>query len=238
MKIADAKKWIEKYFTVIPSSTLPPKPDLAEPKQEKEKRFTKEDKLANKPAIAIAYKMPERNTPEYYAMGIIDQMLVQGQDSKLYQSLVQDKGYAGAVNGGINYLGNMFNYNGPMVWMADLVHDAKVKPDSIIADFDKVIQSFDNTTQKDLDLALIKIRSQLYDVVGGNFGLGRLDLLASFALFDDDPSRINNIENEFKKITPELVKKTAREYLRNTNRTILLVDPNSGPIVHYHCYLI
>src|SRR5687767_15096258 len=87
----------------------PPKPDLSEPRQEKEKRFTKEDKLANKPAIAVAYKMPDRNTPEYYAMGLIDQLLVQGSDSKLYQKLVQEKGYTGNLSGGINYLGNMFN---------------------------------------------------------------------------------------------------------------------------------
>src|SRR3954463_16691649 len=72
---ADAKKWIEQYFAPIAASELPPKPDLAEAKQTKEKRFVKEDKLANKPAIAIAYKMPERNTPEYFAMGLIDQLL-------------------------------------------------------------------------------------------------------------------------------------------------------------------
>lgn len=224
---ADARKWVNQYFSSIPASTLSAKPDITEPKQEKEKRFTKEDKLANKPALAIAYKMPEKNTPEYYAMGLIDQILLQGQDSKLYQSLVQDKGYASSVNGGINYLGNMFNYNGPMIWMADLIHDSKVKPDSIIADFDKAVQSIDKITQKDLDLALIKIRSQLYDIIGGNFGIGKLDLLACFALFDDDPSRINTIEAAFKKITPEMVKKTAKEYLRSSNRTILLVEPQA-----------
>src|SRR5882724_4634867 len=61
-EIEDAKKWIEKYFGEITSSQLPAKPDISEPKQEKEKRFTKEDKLAEKPAIAVAYKMPERNS--------------------------------------------------------------------------------------------------------------------------------------------------------------------------------
>src|SRR4051794_14352859 len=104
-EVNDAKKWVEQYFSVIPSSTIPPKPDISEPKQEKEKRSVKEDKLANKPAIAIAYKMPEKNTPEYFAMGLIDQMLIEGNDSKLYQSLVQEKRYTSAVNGGINYLG-------------------------------------------------------------------------------------------------------------------------------------
>lgn len=223
----EAKKWVDQYFSTIPSAELPPKPDISEPRQTAEKRFSKEDKLANKPAIAVAYKMPDRNTPEYYAMGLIDQLLVQGNDSKLYQRLVQEKGYTGGVNGGINYLGNMFNYNGPMLWMMDLIHDAGVSPDSIVSELDGAIAELNNITQEELDIALVKIRSNLYDNLGGYFGIGRADLLACFALFDDDPSRINTIEDEFKKITPEIVKKTVSEYLRPTNRTILTVEPKA-----------
>jgi zinc protease len=223
----ESKKWIKKYFEQIPSVKLPEKPDLAEPKQTKEKRFTKEDKLANKPAIAVAYKMPERNTPEFYAMGLIDQLLVKGSDSKLYQKLVQEKGYTGSLNGGINYLGSMFNYNGPMVWMTDLVHDANISADSIIAQVDNSVAELNNVTQEDLDLALVKVRSSLYDDMGSFFGFGRADLLACFALFDDDPSRINKLETEFKKVTPELIKKTVQEYLQPTNRTILIIEPKA-----------
>lgn len=227
-EIDEAKKWIEQYFAGIAASNLPPKPDISEPRQVQEKRFTKEDKLANKPALAVAYKMPDRNTPEYFAMGLIDQMLVQGEDSKLYLALVQDKGYTGDVSGGINYLGNMYNYSGPMIWMADLIYDASVPADSIIAQFDQAVAELQSgVSQEDLDLALVKIRSQLYDEVGGFFGIGRADLLATFALFDDDPSRINRLEDEFKKVTPELIQQTAKEYLRPTNRTILVVDPKA-----------
>jgi predicted Zn-dependent peptidase len=224
---AEAKKWIDQYFKSIASAQLPPKPDISEPRQEKEKRFTKEDKLANKPAIAVAYKMPERNTPEYYAMGLIDQLLVQGGDSKLYQKLVQEKGYTGNLSGGINYLGNMYNYNGPMVWMADLIHDSNVAADSIIFQVDEAVAELNDVTQEDLDRAMVKIRSSFYDNLGQTFGFGRADLLASFALFDDDPARINTIEAEFKKVTPEIIKKTVTEYLRATNRTILIVDPKA-----------
>lgn len=226
-EIDDAKKWIAQYFDQIPSATLPPQPDISEPRQQEEKRKVKEDKLANKPAIAIAYKMPDRGTPEYYAMGLIDQILLQGQDSKLFNKLVQEKGYTGNVDGGINYLGNMYNYNGPMLWMADLVHDANVPADSIIAVFDEAIGELVNVSSEDTELAIVKLRSALYSILGGN-GIGRADLLATFALFDDDPARINSIENEFRKITPDIIKKTVEEYLRPTNRTILIVDPKAA----------
>jgi zinc protease len=226
-EIEDAKKFVEQYFGSIPMADLPAQPDISEPRQEKEKRFTKKDALATKPAIAVAYKMPERNTPEFYAMGLIDQMLVQGNDSRLNLSLVQKKGYTDAVNGGINYLGNMFNYKGPMIWMADLIYDGSVPADSILAAFDKSVAELEgNVSKEDIDLAVVKMRSKLYDDVGQFFGIGRADLLCSFALFDDDPARINSLETEFRKVTPEIIQKTVKEYLRSTNRTIVIVEPS------------
>lgn len=221
----EAKKWVDQYFSNIPSVTLPDKPDISEPRQTEERRVSKEDKLANKPAVAIAYKMPERNTPEYYATGLIDQLLLQGSDSKLYQRLVQQKGYSGNVSGGINYLGNMFNYNGPMLWMTHLIHDANVPTDSIIFEVDAAIAELNSVTQEDLDLAIVKMRSNLYDNLSQLYGFGTADLLASFALFDDDPARINTLENEFMKVTPEVIKRTVAEYYRPTNRTILTLVP-------------
>jgi predicted Zn-dependent peptidase len=223
---ADAKKWIEKYFSAIPSSTLPSTPDLAEPVQQKEKRFTKEDALINKPAIAIAYKMPPRNTPEYYAMGLIDQLLVKGKDSRLYHRLVQQKGITANVNGGINYLGNMFNYNGPMLWMTDLIYDGTVPSDSIITQVDLAIADIGKeVSDESIKLAMVKMRSFLYDNLGGFYGIGLADMLACFALFDDNPSRVNSLEQEFRQVTPELVRKTISTYLTPGNRTILITEP-------------
>ena len=97
----------------IPSGPRPEQPDISEPRQEKEKRASKADPLATRPALAVAYHVPPRNTPEYFAMGLLDQILVQGRDSRLYQALVQKRGFTGDVSGGINLLGNMFNVDGP-----------------------------------------------------------------------------------------------------------------------------
>src|SRR6516225_3180600 len=98
---AEAKKLVEKYFGGIKSSQLPPVPDLSEPKQEKEKIVTKRDPLAPRPALAVGYHMPDRNTPEYYAMGLIEQMLIEGDDSLLHEELVQKRGLTDSVEGGI-----------------------------------------------------------------------------------------------------------------------------------------
>jgi zinc protease len=227
---AEAKQFVEKYFGGIAATKQPAAADLTEPRQEKEKRTSKPDALAQKPALAFAYHVPERNTPEYYAMGLIDQILLQGDDSLLKEELVKKRGYTDATEGGTNMLGNMFNYNGPMLWTVYLFHDNNVPADKILAASDDVIERLRTkpVDKATLDRAVIKLRSNLYDELDQLNGFGRVDLLASFALFDDDPSRINTLEQEFRKVTPELLQKTAQEYLRPTNRTVLVIEPKAA----------
>ena len=127
-------------------------------------------------------------------------------------------------------LGNMFNYDGPMLWTGYLYHDSEVSSDTLVKVVNQVLeelktQPIDEAT---LQLAKIKMRSNLYDSIDDYFGFGLADLLASFALFDDNPARINEIEKEFEKVTPELIMKTAQEYLRATNQTILIIEPQAN----------
>ena len=161
-------------------------------------------------------------------MGLIDEILVQGRDSRLYDALVQKTGLTGNVNGGINSgLGDMFNINGPTLWDVSLFHDKDKSADDILKVFDAEIEKIRTTPvdQATLDRALVKKRSGLYDKMEQFGGFGKADLLASFALFDDDPKKINQIEDEFRKVTPALIQKTAQEYLRPANRTVLLIAP-------------
>jgi predicted Zn-dependent peptidase len=222
--------WIRKYYEGIPSAKLPPQPDISEPRQEKEKRSNREDPLVNRPALAIGYHHPPRDTPEYYAMGLIDQLLVQGQDSRLYQALVQDRGLTGSVSGGANPgLGSMFDVKGPVLWTVYMIHDSDKPADEIVKVIDQEIARLQSTpvTKEELDLALVKRRSSLYAEQEQFVRFGRANLLAVYALFDDDPAKINRLEEEFRKVTPELIQKTAREYLRTTNRTILTITPKA-----------
>jgi zinc protease len=224
---AQAKTWVTKYFANIPSQKHEAIPDLTEPRQTEEKTVTRVDKLAKKPAVGFGYQMPKRGTPEYYAMGLLDQILLQGEDSMLYQELVKTKGYTSGLNGGINgYLGNMFNYNGPMLFSVDLIHDDKYTPQEIIAASDAVIAQVQNkpVDQATIDRSIVKLRSGLYDTMSQFGGVGRADLLACFALFDDKPENINQIESNFRKVTPALIQQTAKDYLRKTNRTVVILN--------------
>jgi len=220
--------WIEREFGSIPASEPAPPIDISEPRQEEEKFGEMYDRLAPQPALGFGYHMPERGSPEYYAMAVLDQILVQGDDSLLTQRIVNEEGYASGVFGGINLLGNMYNYNGPMLWSVGMIHDDAYSDEEIMATVDSVIEGLrtEPISSEQLDRAITKLRSEFYDIVDSSSRFGLADLLASFALFDDDPSRFNRIEQGFDQVTPELVLATAQEYLRPTNRSVLRVIPD------------
>jgi zinc protease len=228
---AAARDAIERYFGPIPARAQPPRPDLAEPEQRAEKRDSYVDRLAPRPALALAWQVPPRNTPEHYAFSLLDTILLQGEDSRLWQKLVQERGYSNAVAGGTNLLGNEFTYDGPMLWMLYLVHDPGAAPDAIIADVDAEIARIqaEPPTREELDRALTKLRATLYDLAGSSTRFGLVDLLACFALFDDDPARINRLEADFRAVRPEQIRDVARSYLAPERRTVQRVEPGRAP---------
>ena len=226
--IEQTKVWVERYFGPIPRDEPVVLPDISEPRQTEALRSVHSDPLAPRPAWAAGYHMPPRGTPEWYAMGLIDQMVGQGADSRLYRKLVQERSLTGGVQAGINFgLGNMYNYNGPMLWTVTLTHDANRSEAEITAAVDEVIADLQNNTvsAEEMTRARTKLRSQLYGIVDQGTRFGLVDLLAVYALFDNDPSKVNDIEAGFAAVTPELIQQVAREYLRPTNRTILVIEP-------------
>jgi zinc protease len=224
---AAARAAIARYFGAIPARAQPARPDLAEPEQQVEKRNSYVDRLAPRPALALAWQVPPRNTPEHFAFSLLDTILLQGEDSRLWQKLVQERGYSSAVGGGTNLLGNEFTYDGPMLWMLYLVHDPGAKAEAIIADVDAEIARIQAQppAQEELDRALTKLRATLYDLAGSSTRFGLVDLLACFALFDDDPARINRLEADFRAVRPEQIRDVARSYLTPARRTVQQVEP-------------
>jgi predicted Zn-dependent peptidase len=229
---AQTKAMIERYFAAIPSGPPLKLPSLAEPRQVKEKFKVKEDRLAPKPAYSVAWHMPDRGTPQWYAMGIIDQILVQGQDSRLYQKLVRETGITSGVQGGINMLGNMYNYRGPMLWTVAFIHDPTKSREEITAALDSVIEDVRTkpVSTEELDRARTKIRSSLYNLADPSTRFGLVDLLAVGAMWENDPKWVNSLEAGFNKVTPQLIQATAREYLRPTNRSVLLIQPPAAQV--------
>ncbi|MDA1010374.1 MAG: pitrilysin family protein [Chloroflexi bacterium] len=220
-----------RYFEGIPAAPAPAPADVAEPRQEAEQRWSYTDALATQPALALSYHVPPRDTPEYYAMGLLNHLLAQGEDSLLHAELVLKRGYTGDVDGGINFLGNMHNAQTPLLWTVSMIHDAEVTADQVVEAIDAVIEPIRETSVPPEVIArlLSKERSRrLRSLAEGTYPrFGIADLLAAFELIDGDASIINQVEDRFRAVTPELMRDTAREYLRPTNRNVLALEPGA-----------
>jgi zinc protease len=216
------RKMIEKHFTSIPLQSVPERPDVNEPKQEKEKRVKQTDKLANLPALAFAYHLPSQDSSDYAPMVLLN-LILQGDDgSRFYQRLVKEKQISVDWNGGINFeLGNEFDYSGPMLITSRTTYKPGQSGDEILKEVDTIASDVreQGVTKQELADAKVRFRANWYDQLETTYG--RANLLAVFALFNDDPSLINKTLATYDAVTLAAVQSAARKYLPPENRTAI-----------------
>ncbi len=218
---AEVKKMVEKHFASIPSQTAPPKADLTEPPQTKEKRVSQTDKLANLPALATGYHLPAQSSPDFPAMALLVQIMQGDDSSRWYQRLIKEKEITLDLSGGLNYFGNEFDYTGPMIMTTRTTYKPGHTADEVLKEMDAVTAEVvaKGITEKELADAKIRFRSNFYSQLESSFG--KSHLLSVLALFRDDPNQINSLLTPFESVTTAQVKAAAAKYLVSTNRTVI-----------------
>jgi len=218
---AEVKKMVEKHFASIPSQTAPPKPDLTEPAQMKEKRVSQPDKLANLPALATGYHVPAQNSPDFPAVALLVQILQGDDSSRWYQRLIKEKELTLDLTGGLNYFGNEFDYTGPMIMTTRTTYKPGHTADEVLKEMDAVTAEVvaKGVTEKELADAKVRYRSNFYSQLESSFG--KAHLLSVLALFRDDPNQINSLLTPFENVTAAQVKAAAAKYLVASNRTVI-----------------
>ncbi len=225
----EVKKMVEKHFAGIPAQPLPPRPDLTEPPQTKEKRISQTDKLANLPALATGYHIPAQSSPDFPAMALLVQVLQGDDSSRWYQRLVKEKELSLDLTGGLNYFGNEFDYTGPMIMTTRTTYKPGHTADDILREMDAVTADVASkgVTEKELADAKVRYRSNFYSQLESSFG--KTHLLSALALFRDDPSLINSLLTPFQNVTAAQIKAAAAKYLVASNRTVIDRVPEAKP---------
>ena len=213
---------VEKYFGDIPLQSVPERPDVSEPRQTKEIRLKQTDKLASVPALALGYHLPDQNSADYAPMVLLDLILQGDESSRFYQRLVKEKAISIDWSGGINFeLGNEFDYDGPMLLVSRTTYKPGHSGDEILKEVDAIVLQVQQqgVTKKELTDAKVRFRSNFYDQLEST--MGKAHLLATFALFHDDPAQINKVLDTIDAVTLDQVQSVARKYLVPENRTAI-----------------
>ncbi|HSZ20449.1 MAG TPA: pitrilysin family protein [Candidatus Acidoferrum sp.] len=210
---------IKKYFEDIPSQPTPPAVDMAEPAQTAERRTVVEDSFARLPRLDIVYKTVPANTPDFYALDMLGDILFGGPSSRLYQKLVKEKAVALQVSGGVDFR------RGPALFQAFALlkpgQDATEVEKLIYEEFERV--KTDGVTPAEMQKVLIQDRLQQAQSMIST--MSRARTLGQYAVYFHDPNLINTVLAKYSEITPSDVERVARQYLGATQRTVVWTNP-------------
>jgi zinc protease len=226
---ADGFALAEKHFAHVSAGAPPKFADPTEPAQSEERRGDVVEKFGTLPAMAIGYVMPQRRTPDWFAMALLDQALHGGRAGRIYRDLVLEKQLAVEADGGID---DIFGYNGPTQMTTRILHKPEVTGEKTLAAFDAIIREIQENGigDSELDQLKVKWRSDYFATLEGGRGgympkYGLMHLLACFTLFDGEPQLVNSILDGFLAVTKEQVQKVALTYLKPENRAIVFRKP-------------
>jgi predicted Zn-dependent peptidase len=215
----EARALVEKYFGNIPPQPTPPRVDVSEPVEVAIREETFHDALAPAPAFVLGWKIPERRTPDFYALSLGGTLLFEGDSSRLYQKLVKGDESVVSIEGGID------ERRGPSALFVFALPKPGEEPSKIRDQIFEEIKHMaaDGPTEAEME----KLRNSLCNdaVRGRQSTMYRAQRLAEFALYDSDPHLVDSELDHYLSITAEDIRRAAGRYLDVENRVVLDIVP-------------
>ena len=220
-KTEEALALIKKYFENIVAEAQPPAVDMTEPEQKGERRKTLEDAFAQTPNLDIVYKIPPGNTPDWYALDVLGDVLTAGASSRLYQKLVKEKELAVRVSAGPQ------ERRGPSLFQISIA----ARSNESVPEIEKIVaeelQRIKSESVSEWELEKVRMQSQRQHIDSLYSTRTRATLLGHYAVYYNDPALINTVPAKIGRVTAEDVQRVGRIYLKETNRTVVLTAPKS-----------
>ena len=217
---AQAFALAQRYFGGIAMRPTPAPTDFSEGLNTAEKRIEQSDALAQVPAIAAAWKMPDRGSKDQAPMAVLGELLAGGDASIFYQGLV--KGRETALNVDSLYgLTSPWEYDGPTLFTVFALYKPNGSADALLSAMDEEIAKVVDKGVDDATLKRVKTRMLADWYNGLESFMGRADTLAKLETLWGDAKVANQIPGWIDAVTSEDVQRTARTYLTKANRTVI-----------------
>jgi predicted Zn-dependent peptidase len=214
---------VRKYFASIPAQPPPTAVDMTEPAQTEERRTTINDPLARLPRINMVYKISAANAPDQDALQVLATVLASGRSSRFYETIVRQKqlssGTVSAFPDGAK---------GPGLFNISATAAPGKKIEDLEAAVDAEIERIKAAPIEDWEMqkARVAAKSSLVGTMASS--LGRAVALGDYALFENNPDKINRRADAMAKVTADDVQKVARQYLVKSGRTVVISVPKAS----------
>ncbi|HAK56916.1 MAG: pitrilysin family protein [Vicinamibacterales bacterium] len=216
---AAALELVRKYFGPIQRQPPPPEVDLTEPPQTAERRASYDDPLARLARVDIAYHIPESLSADHDALSVLSTVLSSGRSSRLYQGIVRD------TQLGVQVGAFAVSNRGPslfrVIGIAAPGADVAALEAALYEEIDRI--KAEPVESWELDKARNDARRSFVSSLGSS--LQRAILLSRYTLFYDDPGQINTRAERVAAVSAEDLRRVAREYLVESNRSVIITIP-------------
>ncbi len=217
--IKEARVLVDKYFKSIPRQQAPPAAEVSESPNVAKREEVFEDTFAPMPAFLLAWKIPTRRTPDFYALSLAGSLLYDGDSSRLYQKLVKVDESVVQIQGGID------ERRGPSaLYILSLPkpgNDAKAVRATVDAEIKRMAS--DGPTTEEMEKLHNSLRNDA--ARSRQSSLFRAQSMSEFALFDGDPNLFNTEFSRYITVTPAQIKEAVARWLVTDNRVLLEIIP-------------
>ena len=233
--VAQTKKWIDKYFAEIPSSSKPQDLPKLPAKLSETKRAYYEDNLANAPMLLMSFPTVEEYHKDAYALSFLARILAGTKKSPMYKILVEEKKLApsGTGGGGFGRGGGGSSVGAfqrsrevagafaitvrafPTVKLAD-VEDA-IK--EAFARFEK-----EGFTDKDVERQKAGLEYRFYTTIGSIFG--KAARLGDYNMMNGSPDYMATDLQNTMNVTKDDVWRVYNKYIKGQNYVLISMVPS------------
>ena len=218
----DAFAKVERYFGEIPrGDPVPPVPGRTDiPALIGETLRQRVEAEVPLPRVYMAFRIPTLVDPEFAVAELAASVLGDGRASRLYRSLVRERGIAKDVRAFAIPLATGASFL--IVWATGHVD---TDPESLEAALEEELQAAHQADQGEVKRALARSETRLLREVEGL--ASRADLLSMYQMTFDDAERINSEVDRLRSVTTAEVRDFAASRFGPENRAIVTYVPRA-----------
>jgi zinc protease len=220
--IVQAKELVTRYFGRIPKSPRTvPRDYPQEPKAGKERHITTTEGWPL-PAVIVAYPITYDGHPDSYALHLASKILSDGESSRIYKSLVYEKGIAVSAFGGGNIIEqpNLFF----AVALVQQGHTPQEAEKALVAEFDRL--RAEPVSERELQ----RSKNQFFRdyIVDRESIRGKAGQLAHAVVIHNDITTADGEVEIFSNLKASDIQRVAKTYFAPEDRLVLTILPKGA----------
>ncbi len=218
---AQVDELAKRYFGWIPRYPEPPRPGAVEPPPSQPKKIVLQEDNGPAPIAALLWRTVPANNPDELALGVVADILGNGESSRLYRELVTSKKLA------MFALAGAFQLEDDGVFAAGAVLSVMgAEPDKALAALRAQVERM--RTEPVTDAELDKAKNQALRSAVATLGSvsSKASALGNAAVIRKDPEDVNRRLAAIRALTAADLTRVARKYLAPEREIEIKVEPS------------